>query len=306
MKENTNGRTIMYCNAKTLLANEEYPERYSLDRETDNREYLAVDDPVERFYIYKSGNVDTKSVYRSAVRYRKEHEAICSSISDCDSCDLAKDIYRLLWADAISDSENSAIDGQHGDTMTSLQHSLNLAFEQIETPEDRRRYFKGRRVSLAYQIELLSCEDNFLLRSRKVKGLHDFADRYHTIGNMIPVPPMFNSSRSNFGADDYWDVTLTQIKMWFDTKDVGAIVQLLHKKSACDEAVNLCVKWLTWFDSWQSFIEKNYLSDFVDEYFEPILFRPKTSEESEVFFEKCCSLIEARGRCLVQELRKRV
>ena len=187
----------MYSNVKTLLQNERHPEFYSLDMETDNRAYLSIKNPIERFYVYKSGNVDKQSAYQGAVRYRELNDSVCQSIVDCDSCDLIKDVYRLLWPQAVADNRNSFINGQHGDTMTSLQHSLNLAFSLVETDEDRRKYFKGRKVSLAYQIEILYYDKKFLSRMKKIKGFETFAGMYHTIGNFIPVPPMFNSSRSN-------------------------------------------------------------------------------------------------------------
>ena len=297
----------MYKNVKNLISNEINPELYSLDKETDNETYLGTENPIERFYMYKSGNVDKQSVYEGAVRYRELNDKISRSISDCDSCDLAKDVYKVLWEEAIADSENSTIDGHHGDTMTSLQHSLNLAFELIETEEERKKYLKGRKVSLAYQIELLFCVKDFLSRTSRIKGLETFASMYHTIGNIIPVPPMFNSARSNFGADDYWDVTLTKIKAWYDTKDNTVIAQLLHKADTNDKAVELCVKWLSWYGSWKSFINNNYLSDFIDSYTsEPIQLRPGTSEEVEPFFEKCSDLIEKRGKQMTEELKKRM
>lgn len=297
----------MYSNVKTLLQNERHPEFYSLDMETDNENYLGTENPIERFYMYKSGNVDKQSVYEGAVRYRELNEEISKSIIDCDSCDLAKDVYRLLWSEAINDCENSTIDGQHGDTMTSLQHSLNLAFELIETEEDRKKYFKGKKVSLAYQIELLFCTNDFMSRASKINGLESFACLYHTVGNIIPVPPMFNSSRSNFGVDDYWDVTLTKIKEWYDSHDNTAIAELLHKTDVNDKAVMLCIKWLTWFGSWSEFIAENYLDDFVDDQNnEPIRFKPDTAHDVEAFFEVCSSLIEKRGKRMVEELKSRV
>ena len=165
----------MYNNVNALLQNEKHPELYSMDMETNNSAYLNIKNPIERFYVYKSGNVDMQSVYTGAVRYREINAPICQSIVDCDSCDLIKDVYRLLWSQAIADNRNSFINGQHGDTMTSLQHSLNLAFSIVETEEDRRKYFKGRKVSLAYQIEVLYYDKKFLSRMKKVKGFETFA-----------------------------------------------------------------------------------------------------------------------------------
>ena len=297
----------MYNNVNALLQNEKHPELYSMDMETNNSAYLNIKNPIERFYVYKSGNVDMQSVYTGAVRYREINAPICQSIVDCDSCDLIKDVYRLLWSQAIADNRNSFINGQHGDTMTSLQHSLNLAFSIVETEEDRRKYFKGRKVSLAYQIEVLYYDKKFLSRMKKVKGFETFATMYHTIGNFIPVPPYFNSSRSNFGEDDYWDVTLSYIKKWYDTHDNNVIAALLHKTNPNDKAVFYCVNWLSWFGTWTNFITMNYLQDFINpKTLAPILFKPHTARETTAFFNNCSTLIERRGKRMIEELKKRM
>lgn len=297
----------MYSNVKALLQNEKHPELYSMDMETDNIEYLSIENPIERFYVYKSGNVNMKSVYTGAIRYRKIKAQICKSIVDCDSCDLIKDVYSLLWQQAIADNENSLINGQRGDTMTSLQHSLNFAFSLIETEENRRKYFKGKNISLAYQIEVLFYDKNFLSRMKNIEGFETFATMYHTIGNFIPVPLSFNSSRSYFGVDDYWDVTLSYIKKWYDTKDDTVITSLLHKKNPKNEAVTNCLKWLNWFGKWEKFIDENYLQDFVNpKTKEPILFKPHSAKETTTFFKTCSALIKRRGKRMVDELKKRV
>ena len=189
--------------------------------------------------------------------------------------------------------------------MTSLQHSLNLAFSLVETDEDRRKYFKGRKVSLAYQIEILYYDKKFLSRMKKIKGFETFAGMYHTIGNFIPVPPMFNSSRSNFGEGDYWDVTLSYIKQWYDTRDNNVIAALLHKTNPNDKAVFYCVKWLSWFGTWTNFITMNYLQDFINpKTLVPILFKPRTARDTTAFFKTCSTLIERRGKRMIEELRK--
>lgn len=117
----------MYGNVKALLENENFPERYPLDMETSNKEYLNINNPIERYYIYKSGNIDKQSVYRGAVRYRESKQSICQSIVDCDSCDLIRDVYSLLWSDAIADSENSTIDGQHAAPSTHFSFEVSAA-----------------------------------------------------------------------------------------------------------------------------------------------------------------------------------
>ena len=140
---------------------------------------------------------------------------------------------------------------------------------------------------------------------KKVKGFETFATMYHTIGNFIPVPPYFNSSRSNFGEDDYWDVTLSYIKQWYDTRDNNVIAALLHKTNPNDKTVFYCVKWLSWFGTWTNFITMNYLQDFINpKTLAPILFKPRTARETTAFFKTCSTLIERRGKRMIEELRK--
>ena len=271
----------------------------------NNIDVGQVDTAVNQIQKLWSSLMKTSTEDTGAVRYREINAPICQSIVDCDSCDLIKDVYRLLWSQAIADNRNSFINGQHGDTMTSLQHSLNLAFSIVETEEDRRKYFKGRKVSLAYQIEVLYYDKKFLSRMKKIKGFETFAGMYHTIGNFIPVPPMFNSSRSNFGEDDYWDVTLSYIKQWYDTRDNNVIAALLHKTNPNDKAVFYCVKWLSWFGTWTNFITMNYLQDFINpKTLAPILFKPRTARDTTAFFKTCSTLIERRGKRMIEELRK--
>ena len=77
--------------------------------------------------------------------------------------------------------------------------------------------------------------------------------------------------------------------------------------NANDKAVLLCEKWLSWFGSWSEFIAKNYLDDFVDDQkIEPIRFKPDTANDVKAFFEICSSLIEKRGKRMVEELKSRV
>lgn len=203
--------------------------------------------------------------------------------------------------------------------MTSLQGSLNLAIKLIETDEEHARCSKGR-PSLAYYLELLTYSKDFIERIDNISGFKKFANAYHTIGNFIPVPYGFNIGRSNFGKSDYWDLTLITIREWYDEgckpgmeKSQEIIKKLLNKPS--DMVIRECEKWLWWFgnkknglEGWMSFIEKNYLEDFVnkDNLYQPIQFCPNDKFAVSEFFELCSELIIKRGQRLISELEKEI
>ena len=80
---------------------------------------------------------------------------------------------------------------------------------------------------------------------------------------MIPVPSGFNFSRAGKDAKyDYWDLTMLKIKEWYnDTSNDAPLKMLLNDNK---NAIEPCKKWLNKFDNWNDFVEKNYLSPFVE------------------------------------------
>ena len=309
----------MYNSVTEFLKEQINPEMYNMENESENDEYRKIVDPAERYFIYKSGNIPNNCVYPGALQFRDNNRKLREGLTDCDKCGLTQEIYRVLWKDAIADFENSGIYANQGETMTSLQGSLNLAIKLIETGEEHARYSKGR-PSLAYYLELLTSSENFLERIDNIPGFKKFANTYHTIGNFIPVPCGFNIGRSNFGKSDYWDLSLITIKKWYDegckpgTKNSRDIIkELLNKPS--DMVIRECEKWLWWFgnkknglEGWMSFIKNNYLEDFVnkDSLYQPIRFCPNDEFAVSEFFKTCSELIIKRGQRLISELEKEI
>lgn len=180
------------------------------------------------------------------------------SSADCDRLDLSLKIYKKLW-------ENQGIDFGHqwvqsnGETMNSFQTSYNWYLRYNE-------------------------------RDKEVEaGFEEFALRTNTIGNFLPVPVVetkkgwkstFNSPRYSV-TKDYWDITMKQIRDYFsDNKD-----ELKYIKDSTN--------WLASFGNWKSFVEKNYLEDFVDKNGKPIEFweghftgklLPQNNDELKSFF----------------------
>ena len=303
---------------KRFLREEVSPELYSMENETQNEAFLSISNPAERYFVYKSGNISNSCVYSGAIQFRDANKDKRIGLADCDRCELVQQMYRVLWKDAIEDAENSSISPEQGETMTSLQGTLNLAIKLALTEEDRQ-YSKGN-ISLAYYLELLSYSEGFLDRVNSIPGYGKFSNAYHTIGNFIPVPAGLNTGRSNFGKSDYWDLTLMIIKKWYDghctpgSDGSQAILrELLNLKTVNESdtaAVKQCEKWLWWFgnqqtgaEGWHSFIKRNYLEDFLDNAGEPIAFRPGSAAEVTDFFELCTNLIYKRGQRLVRALK---
>lgn len=160
------------------------------------------------------------------------------------------------------------------------------------------------------------------------KEIEDYAKWVHTIGNFIPTPHYYNGKNSGnvnsarySSTKDFWDITLYWIYEWYqhqkkgDKKDKDFLKALLGKNK------NVIVPgeyWLQRFDSWDSFVEQNYMQDFVTgsenekgKFGKPIEFwpghfagvLPKTKEQCQEFLEKVPKLIERRGKRIVSQLK---
>lgn len=87
-----------------------------------------------------------------------------------------------------------------------------------------------------------------------------FLENVYTIGNFIPVPqtPNFNKRRNGL-CRDYWDLTLLAIYQYYnENKGLSAGWKKLFAQPPIKQ-------WLDDFfnDSWDSFVDQNFLQDFV-------------------------------------------
>ena len=99
---------------------------------------------------------------------------------------------------------------------------------------------------------------------------HAFMEVYHTMGNFIPVPfshngGQFNGPRGNSqNIKDFWDLTLLCIYNYYQHKEDSQQLEPLFDKPANRKGnITLCVEWLNSFQTWDNFVENNYLQDFV-------------------------------------------
>lgn len=160
-----------------------------------------------------------------------------------------------------------------------------------------------------------------------------FIRQIDTLGNFIPVPYIsenegeFNSPRGCGSSKDYWDLALVCFYNYYAEKTghphitnngqkiytlewlLGARDKDPEKRDCKTSAnVNLCKKWLDCFVSWNHFVGKNFLQDFVNQegggYGQPkeLWFGhfdgkrlPEKQEQFDAFFCNASSQIIARG-----------
>ena len=186
-----------------------------------------------------------------------------------------------------------------GDTMTSLWTSLK-AYTKL--------------VLGINSIELSDDWNDFIFRNRHNLNISDAFGKLlevgHSLGNFIPVTLGFNVGRSNFGKSDYWDLTLNQIYLWYNTDGDEALQVLLNT----EEAVENTKYWLSEFGTWDNFIKQNYMESFLEDN-KPNLFYegryikngvPRTLEDFECFFESCSRMIEDRNNLMLKETGNKI
>lgn len=197
-----------------------------------------------------------------------------------------------------------------GDTMTSIWTTLK-EYAKLKTGTHR--------IDEADSWEL------FILRNHKKIDLSYHAGRFiqlgHSIGNFMPVPPGFNVGRSNYGKWDYWDLTLSQIHQWYmdnpghsEYINNRALEILFANDRNKQTSIFNCGMWLKSFETWERFIQQNYMESFVDKNGVPKRFfkshslnnpLPTTIKEFEEFFKTVNECIMVRGKRIIAVMQAR-
>ena len=142
--------------------------------------------------------------------------------------------------------------------------------------------------------------------------VYNFLSNYHTLGNFIPVPIGFNGARSGYGKHDYWDLTLVEIKKWYevyesDKKLADEIInKLLHNKV---KYKHNCELWLKHFNTWEEFVRRNYLDGSFVQNNEVVMFTESHSWDNEIkeldsFYKNVNNFIKIRTNKMLDELRR--
>lgn len=143
---------------------------------------------------------------------------------------------------------------------TYICFSREYKYQLILDTNNGKEYYRGDTMTSFTNIHK-HYETNFANDETISFEIEKLAKNYHTIGNMIPVPTGFNTSRAGSNAvHDYWDLTMIKIKEWYDKSIDKPLAELFHKNS---DAIEPCKKWLSKFNKWNDFVEKNYLLSFV-------------------------------------------
>lgn len=241
--------------------------------------YREINNPLKKYFIYRSPRYNTLSptIYSKASKFIKQTNDQYGLLQDPDAkSELLQDIYKILWPELVKEEFMMYKGRIQSDTMTSSQHSVNQIVRRFVETNDEKIFRGKNKVSNLYCLELYSKDKTgFIEKLDNIPNLKEFIKNYHTLGNYIAVPYLFNGARSgSYASHDYWDLTLQKIYEWYIEIDAekkkNIIDDLLHHKGN----LNTCSKWLEYFGKgskgWQKFIDIYYLQDFVDAEYLPI------------------------------------
>ena len=320
------------------FCNLENADKFDFSNDGATKEFRAIVDPIEKYFTFKAVVINEEEwkkgdkrkyrggiVYPIGLYYSAWAKKTFKSISDPDSkSQLLQAIYTELWEDSHltvcrpNKDPNKEI---KGDTLISAQTTLNSTIEKFNLGTYHKRYGN---YSIKYAISLYAAfREAFSNELNFVDGLTAFLAVYHTLGNFMPVPACFNTSRSKL-TKDYWDITLYGLYRWFNQTDsLNSIIDKSKYFPNITQNIDDCVEWLTTYgegeSGWKNFVEKNYLQDFVNVnpdggYGEPIelwtnhfskQLKPQGEEEIKQFYTKASRLIRDRGGRMLKALKEK-
>lgn len=292
---------------------------FDFTRDNDCESYLLINNPIDRYFAYKSSKKSIiGSCYKEASELAKINVEKYKKVGDPDlSSELLQNIYKLLWPQLCNKEYMLNNNWIQSDTMTSAQNTFNVAIETLIETESEREFRKSygirNRVSNSYCIELyIKDREGIIERIMQIPGECSFLNLYHTLGNYVAVPKLFNSARSGrYASHDYWDLTLMKIHEYFLENNIVRIEELLHGKGSTQN----CKKWLDDFGSgefgWKNFIDVLFFQDYVDTDYNVIPFcsghswnHPNITDCPE-FFINVSRLIFLRGKRMFAECKKK-
>lgn len=169
-----------------------------------------------------------------------------------------------------------------GDTMNSYQttiHEFIRNSPQMDEMKKRGIFYKD--PSKPKGNPLSNWEAAFLQQYEYCKTLLPsfafvFIRQIDTLGNFIPVPFIsenegaFNSPRGCSSSKDYWDLALVCLYNYYAEKagyphitNNGQKIYTLEWLLRTEKNAGLCKDWLDRFGSWNHFVERHFLQDFV-------------------------------------------
>lgn len=243
------------------------------DIKDEYKELLQISDKdtnIEKWKKYKAYQVDQYSVYGI----------------DCDVSFLAISIYHKAWdflkgvgrptkqygAVKLSQLTGCSIHNGGGEIIPissifsrekiQISYAREYKYQLILHENNKKYYYRGDTMT-SFQNIYRFYEKWFVDNEEIGAEIEKLAKNHHTIGNMLPVPTGFNTNRAGaYAVTDFWDLTLMQIKEWYENKDEDKPLYVLFHNN--QNAVEYCKKWLDIFGTWNGFIEGNYLQSFVE------------------------------------------
>lgn len=329
-KNTLSSKSIMDIHEFIKLAN---AITYDFTNDGANAAYIDLTNVLEKFFVYmavaNAYDSTEENIMKFGADYSNKCKSIYKNIPDPDSqSKLLQEIYSLLWDD-FHLQYCKCNDTVTGETMNSQNTTLGALYKLIETPqhiEERQMLKAGRgfqRISIRYILSRYAQDTRGQSALfDKIKGMQCFLSVYHTLGNFIPVPPGCNGPRGTGKLKDYWDLTLKVIYDYFvcDTDNIKDIVG--------EQKHDLYKTWLDSFqdthsgkNSWNNFVEKNYLHDFVfshgedkgygipkelwkGHFSQEVL--PSTIEQVEQFYTNVSASIIERGKKMLTKLHVKV
>lgn len=276
-------------------------------------------DELQRHIIYKAIGIaerdmkdeekgmtpdDSWLAYREARDIYNAHREGLVPDGDADSCPLVLEILREL---AGRQSGYPLLPELKGDVMNSIQTTLNLAMELTSQRDMVKRYVADP-TSFTAKLDALGPEARRFLQVA------------YTIGNFVPCPAGCNRPGKSL-TKDYWDLTMWYIYLWFHSAGAqkeAALERLFWDDRYAKLHMKTYGDWLAQFESWEDFVEKNYLQDYTEwpqrPYGRPKEFwdghfegspTPKTAEQLKAFFARAAACIEDRSIRMVVALKGR-
>ncbi|MBQ8790194.1 MAG: hypothetical protein IJZ51_02650 [Ruminiclostridium sp.] len=289
---------------------------------------------LERFMVYKASAGDFNEVYENASKkfVKLKAEGYFKGLCDPDSgCALLQIIYRLLWDEKHLKyclSDKGCI---KADTLNSPATTLNKLVVKSKSGESER--FKSQiesrqEMSVNYIIDRYydESDDSFKKWLSDNVFLIEYLDSYHTLGNFMPYPVGCNQIRGNGETKDYFDLALAIIYNCYKTlakNDMRHEAMIIATRLSGSEGTHVreenFMGWLESFGNWNTFVEKNFLSPFVEKennngnYGRPkelwyghfsgkVL--PEEKEECNEYFKNATACIKERSKLMLERLKQ--
>lgn len=278
---------------------------------------FQTDDVIQRYHIYKAVGIAKKDKVKDLHEPSCVEEyglqglkAVIKPGYEADGCDLLQEICTKLWDKSHLKFCVKAGGDFSGDTMNSAFSTLS---QWLST--------QGIRVNGRWSNrKVMTCclDGRFTEVATSNAAVTSFLGACYTLGNFLPVPPAFQS-RGMHLSKDYFDLALASIYnyyMWGSQEWPGKAYMLdwLLKEK---KNITVCQEWLDTFQSWQMFVVKNYLQDFVHKDAEGVYgvprelwkghfsgsVQPEDTKQCEEFFTHASTWILSRGKLMVVEAR---